>query len=61
MLQFLSIEIEIDFENHVDFVNFNKKIDMLDTKLQNVIIHMQNQKKLNLLKKIILKKTSICV
>ena len=44
MLQFLSTKIEIDFENCVDFVNFNKKIDMFDKKLQNVIINMQNQK-----------------
>ena len=44
MLQFLSTKIEINFENRVDFVNFNKKINLLDKKLQNVIINMQNQK-----------------
>ena len=44
MLQSLLTKIEVDLENRVDFVNLNKKIDMLDKKLQNVIINMQSQK-----------------
>lgn len=55
MLQFLLIKIEIDFESRVDFVNFNKKINMFDKKLQSVIINMQNQKNY------IGKKVSLCL
>ena len=44
MLQSLPAKVEIDLESRVDFANLNKKMDMLDKKLQNVIINMQNQK-----------------
>ena len=44
MLQSLSTKVEIDFESRVDFINLNKKIDMLDKKLQKIIINMQSQK-----------------
>ena len=44
MLQSLSAKVEVDLESRVDFVNFNKEINMLDKKLQSVNIDMQSQK-----------------
>jgi hypothetical protein len=44
MLQFLSIKVEIDLESRVDFVNLNKEIDILNEKLQNVVLNEQSQK-----------------
>ena len=44
MLQSLSVKIEADLKNCVDFADLNKEIDILDEKLQNVILKEQSQK-----------------
>jgi hypothetical protein len=44
MLQSLSIQIEIDLESRVDFVNLNKEIDIHNEKLQSVVLNEQSQK-----------------